>query len=224
MKPFGKHRRDLTNPLACRAKFLRFFPEGFKDPKYLDWEQDYKSRAHRRWAEELGRESFRELLVKGRYVEIASAAIAIESRTNLLFSFEKMAIRDAVRSISGACAFSVGLYEFLYGKVGFDAWCGNLATLPRKKTRVLSWPIATVFPFLAMPKEHVFLKPNVTKVAARMYGFPFEYEPGPSAAVYENLLRFAEVLRHDLQDLEPRDMIDIQSFIWVLGSAEYDED
>jgi hypothetical protein len=29
-------------------------------------------------------------------------------------------------------------------------------------------------------------------------------------------------VRADLADLGPRDMIDLQSFIWVAGSAEYD--
>ena len=32
----------------------------------------------------------------------ALRAVAIESRTNLLFSFEKMALRKAVRSVAGA--------------------------------------------------------------------------------------------------------------------------
>jgi len=30
-------------------------------------------------------------------------------------------------------------------------------------------------------------------------------------------------IEHDLRDLRPRDFIDIQSFIWVLGSDEYKE-
>jgi hypothetical protein len=223
MKSVAKHSRGFA-ATACRQKFLRFFPAGFKDPKYLEWERNYKSEAHVRWAKELGRESLRELLVRGRYMEVAEIAVSIESRTNLLFSFEKMAIRDAVRSISGACTFSVGLYEFLYGKIGFDEWCAGLAKLPRKKTRVLSWPIATVFPFLAMPEKHIFLKPEVTREAARAYEFPFQYNAAPSKDIYEGLLRFAAALKNDLTDLQPRDMIDIQSFIWILGSDEYHED
>jgi len=35
--------------------------------------------------------------------------------------------------------------------------------------------------------------------------------------------QFAEVVRRDLRDLKPRDMIDIQSFLWVQGSDEYEE-
>ena len=33
----------------------------------------------------------------------------------------------------------------------------------------------------------------------------------------------AETVRRDLRDLKPRDMIDLQSFIWVQGSDEYEE-
>jgi hypothetical protein len=39
--------------------------------------------------------------------------------------------------------------------------------------------------------------------------------------VCASLLEFAELIRRDLRDLRPRDMIDIQSFIWVQGSDEY---
>jgi hypothetical protein len=39
--------------------------------------------------------------------------------------------------------------------------------------------------------------------------------------VYEDVLRFASVVRRDLRDLKPRDMIDLQSFLWVQGSDEY---
>ena len=31
------------------------------------------------------------------------------------------------------------------------------------------------------------------------------------------------MVRNEVADLRPRDMIDIQSFIWVLGSDEYDD-
>ena len=33
--------------LRCRRKFLRNFPQGFYDPKYIDWERGYKWQAHR---------------------------------------------------------------------------------------------------------------------------------------------------------------------------------
>ena len=123
--------RISVDAARCRRKFLRFFPKGFRDEKYFAWERGYKWNAHEKWREQLNRAEYRSLLKKGEFSEIAARAVKIESPTNLIFSFEKMALRDAVRSAAGA----------------------------------------------------------------RIKG--------------------------DLADLCPRDMIDVQSFIWVLGSEEY---
>lgn len=230
--PHSCRRREASLTRApsatrCRRKFLRFFPGGFQDETYLDWERNYKWEAHERWEEALGRNAFRAALSAGRFSDIAARAVQVESRTNLLFSFEKMALRDAVKSPAGARAFAEGLYQYLHGKgtlqARFEAWVDVVEQLPRKQTRVLTWPIITVFGFLATPDRHIFLKPNVTKIAAREYGFEFEYASRPQWKTYASLLAFARKVRDDVRDLKPRDMIDIQSFIWVQGSDEYEE-
>jgi hypothetical protein len=213
--------------VRCRRKFLRFFPGGFRDPKYIDWERDYKWQAHVRWQELLGADKLRSLLRGGHYSEIAAHAVRLESRTNLLFSFEKMALRDAVRSPAGARAFGAGLYDFLHG-VGsdqerFERWLSAVASLPRRQTRVVTWPLVTVFGFIAQPDQHFFFKPMVTRTAAREYGHPLPYASRPSWDVYAGVLELARVVRRDVRDMRPRDMIDLQSFLWVQGSDEYDE-
>jgi hypothetical protein len=176
---------DLS-PLVrrCRTKFRRHFKQAFHDPTYVDWEREYKWKAHKRWEEVLNRSVFSELLSAGKFAEIAARAVAIESRTNLLFSFEKMALRDAVKSPAGAKAFSEGLFEFLHGaedmETRFSRWCAVVGNLPRRQTRVLTWPLVTVFGFIAQPKVHFFLKPMVTRRAADEYGFAFEYRSRPN--------------------------------------------
>jgi len=209
----------------CRAKFLYYFPQGFRDPTYLDWERGYKWSAHRRWETELGRDAFRALLAAGEYGAIASRAVAIESRTNLLFSFEKMALRDAVRTPAGARAFAQELFRLLHGggnlQSRFESWRDMVAGLPRRQTRVLTWPLVTVFGFIAQPATHFFLKPTVTRLAAERYGAPFEYRSRPNWQTYKSLLTLARQVQRDLAALRPRDMIDIQSFLWVQGSDEY---
>jgi hypothetical protein len=211
----------------CKRKFLRFFPEGFRDETYLDWERGYKLRAHREWQSVLNRAAYQSKLSQGKFLEIGVEAVRIESRTNLLFSFEKMAIRDALKSERGARAFAEGLYALLHGpgtlQSKFSRWCDVVAGLPRKQSRVLTWPLATVFGFIAQPDTHIFLKATVTRMAAREYGFDLRYRPGPSWETYSSLLAFADAIGRDLRDLRPRDFIDLQSFIWVLGSDEYEE-
>jgi hypothetical protein len=211
--------------LASRRKFLRFFRKGFQDPKYFDWERGYKWAAHEEWERSLGRREFDALMGEGAYPEIAARAVRLESRTNLLFSFEKMALRDAVRPPQGARLFAEALYALVYERGShqerFVRFGETLAALPRRQTRVHTWPQQTVFGFVARPDRDIFLKPTVTRKAADAYGYPFQYTSRPSWETYASLLGFAEVLKRDLADLEPRDLIDIQSFIWVLGSAEY---
>src|SRR3569833_999408 len=91
--------------LRCRRKFLRFFPKGFYDPKYDAWERGYKWKAHQAWQEVLSPTVFRALLRQQKFSDIAARAVRIESRTNLLFSFVKMALRDAGKSKAGAKLF-----------------------------------------------------------------------------------------------------------------------
>jgi hypothetical protein len=218
-----------TAPKArrCRRKFLRFFKQGFYDETYIDWERGYKWAAHEAWEGALGRREYRLRLKQEDFHGIAMDAVRLESRTNLLFSFEKMALRDALKPAEGARLFAEGLFDYVYGggdlESRFGRWVQTVAALPRRQTRVLTWPLVTVFGFIGDPETQMFLKPHVTRVAAREYGFPFEYASRPTWDTYQSLLDFAVTVRHDLRDLRPRDMIDVQSFIWVQGSDEYDE-
>jgi hypothetical protein len=142
----------------------------------------YKWNAHQSWQAELNQSAFEGLIKAGKFEQIAATAIRIESRTNLLFSFEKMALRDAVRSPAGAKAFALAPFN-LHGpdpmEVRFSNWIDAIGRLRRRQTRVLTWPL------------------------------------------YKALLDFVARVRADTSDLRPRDMIDMQSFLWVQGSEEY---
>ncbi len=141
-------------------KFLYYFPGGFNGGKYIAWERDYKWNAHLAWQEKLNKKEFKRLLAAQDFAEIAKRAIGLESKTNLLFSFEKMAIRDAVKSLEAAQHFAEGLYLYVYGKNNlqqrFEAFRDVLDHLPRIQTRVLTWPLLTVFGFIADPAQHIF--------------------------------------------------------------------
>ena len=134
--------------------------------------------------------------------------------------------REAGKTRQGIVrAFATGLYDFLHGRGSDEArfvpWCETVAGLPRKQTRVLTWPLLTVFGFIAQPDKHIFLKPNVTRIAAQRHGFDLQYQSKPNWQTYARLLEFAATVRRDLHALKPRDMIDLQSFMWVQGSDEY---
>jgi hypothetical protein len=219
------HSAPARQALRARRKFLRHFPGGFRDETYLDWERGYKWDAHRKWQAALNQSAFEDLIKARKFEEIANTAIRIESRTNLLFSFEKMALRDAVRSPAAARVFALALFDLLHGpnslETRFSNWIDAVGRLPRRQTRVLTWPLVTVFGFIAQPGTHFFLKPTVTREAARRYGVELPYASRPSWPLYRSLLDFVAGVRADVSDLRPRDMIDLQSFLWVQGSDEY---
>jgi hypothetical protein len=153
-----ERRRPSALALKCQRKFLRYYPSGFVDADYLDLERGYKWTAHERWSLDLGKDKFEGLLQAREFGEIAARAVGIEARTNLLFSFEKMALRDAVKAAGGAKSFAEGLFEFLHSdaplKDRFTKWTHTVAGLPRRQTRVLTWPVVTVFGFIAQPRKH----------------------------------------------------------------------
>ena len=222
-------RPSLLTPAArsCREHFLAFFPDGFRDESYVQTERSYKWDAHREWVELLNRKTFESLLDVRGFDEIARRGLRIESHTNLLFSFEKMALRDALRDPVGARTFATGLHGWIYGsdreRERFERWTEQVAALPAAPD-----PSADVADrdgvrlHCSAARVHMFLKPTVTRIAADAYEFDFEYRSTPQWETYSSLLDFARRIRGDQADLGPRDMIDAQSFIWTQGSAEYE--
>lgn len=220
---------NFLGAARCRQKFQLYYPNGFDDEVYQVAERGVKERAHLEWNSELNAPAYRRLLARGEHGRIVEIALRVEARCNLLFSFEKMALRDAVKAPADARLFANALYAFLYGRGSpqrkFEAWLAALGALPRRQSRVLSWPLVTVFGQIARPDLHLFLKPMVTRKAARAYGFDLDYHATPSWPGYRDLQTFAAILQRDLgrkPGFRARDMIDIQSFIWVQGSAEYE--
>lgn len=216
---------DAKKLALHKKRFLHFFPNAFLDQQYIDWERTYKWQAHKLFKKLLSRSEFEALLARREHGEIAARALQVESRTNFLFSFEKMALRDALRTNSGASTFAEGLYQLLYDrgsmKSRYIAWIVCVSQLPRKKSRVLSWPIVTYFPFIAQPGKHIIMKPTAMKEAAAALGYDLAYYSIPSFSTYERLLDLADQVRVGIKTLEPKDYHDLQAFLWVIGSSEY---
>jgi hypothetical protein len=65
----------------------------------------------------------------------------------------------------------------------------------------------------------MFLKPTVTADFADRVGHEFHhrYNPEPNPDTYTSLLDLVATTRKAILSLEPRDNLDIQSFIWVVG-------
>jgi hypothetical protein len=102
-------KASKSRPAACRDLFLTFFPKGFNDPGYIDWERGYTWESHRQWTTVLDRVAIRAMLKMGDCGATAAHPLRVESKMNLLFSFEKMVLRDGLRSAEGATTLAEGL-------------------------------------------------------------------------------------------------------------------
>ena len=76
--------------------------------------------------------------------------------------------------------------------------------------------------FLAFPEEHVFLKPTVTQHAADLVKAELNYRSELNWLTYSCLLEFAGYLKTELvkMGMGPRDMIDVQSFMWCIAPGK----
>lgn len=206
---------------TAQKRFLARFPQGFRDPDYLAQERNYKWKAHEIFAERLGRGQLQDLLDKDDTPEIVRRIKSVISRLNLLSKFEQMALSDALDDNVAARRYAASLNTLLSAakmeRALYEQYLEAVAALPQPKgkARVVTWPVATLLPALAQPDRHIFLKPEVTKHAADSLAFHLHYDSAPNWVTYHALLRMADIYSKLLADLEPRDYVDIQSFIWV---------
>jgi hypothetical protein len=208
------------------GRFRDRYPQGFSDPGYLGTaktgERCYKWAAHRSFVELLGHGELRRLLGED-IPELAERAFKCVGKVNLVSPFEQAAFRDALKDTKAAGRFFSTLAQLLdateISQGDFEPYAEAVLDLPAERGRAATWPVATILPFLAQPERHLFLKPGITKAAAERLGFELNYRPEPNWLTYECLLRMAGIYREKIAELGPRDMIDVQSFFWVVHQA-----
>lgn len=198
---------------GARARFLSFFPSGFDGADYVERERKYKLDAK----DKLDAAAPLEQAATGS--GYGEAVLSSFRATNLLFRIEKTKLQpllrgpDADRFVQAAAAFANGDV-----KPALLEMRGILKPYESGK-----WTVVTYLPFLWRPDVHVFLKPTMLCHFAERVGdrFASVYSAELDYQVYEALLDMAAETSQRIADLKPRDMIDVQSFMWT--AVEYTE-
>lgn len=202
------------------AFFLEQFPHGFYGEKFIKHEREYKNQAHALAKELLGKEIFGVLLESGDYTEIVKRALKVVNFTNLIFPNEKMSLKDGLVEPSMQKEFSAKLFFLLYGEEDlerrFVVFANFLEDIDAAK-----WTTATYFLFIVHPDEYMFVKPTITQHAAELCCFELNYKPQINWLTYKSVLSFSKYLFSELSELKPRDMIDVQSFMWCIAPGTY---
>jgi len=200
-------------------RFRERYPQGFYDDRFVKEERNYKIHAHQVAQNLLSKSELARLLSANDGVEVCRRALSVSGETNLIFPNEKMALRDGLQLPANQQAFATALFHLLYGdddlQSRFERYADILEGIGAAK-----WTIATYFLFIVYPEEYMFLKPLVTQKTAAISGFEINYRPHLNWRTYRSVLAFANYLQAALVGLSPRDMIDIQSFMWCISPGK----
>jgi hypothetical protein len=213
----------IDKELECRhlpgmiATFKEAYPDGFYGQTFLEIERDYKVEASELCHVLLEQSVFAELIQAGSWDELFERVKKLANKTNLIqASFERPKLFDKIRELGVPAVFYPALYDCLYGSGGPAARLGRFAdTLTGLELN--KWTYASYFIFLHDPQNCIFVKPDGFRKSIAITQYPLEYESSPSAELYEEVLAFSRWLANKLVELKPRDMIDIQSFMWHMA-------
>lgn len=202
---------------AAKSLFLERFPGGFQGETLFEQERNYKERACDKALALLNRAALAPLLEAGDFktlLETLMSCIRFDVKTGQIAGWRELNdLAKAIRNPEAQEPLARAAFDLLHGEAPisarFAAWCDAL-----DRFDIAKWPIATMPLFLCHRDTHLVIKPSVLKAAAEACGSPLLYDPKPNWSSYDSALSFARRLMNDLSSLNPRDMIDIHSFMW----------
>jgi len=223
LKLSGKSKR-WTLQRTIEA-FHTEYPLGFSDSAYLKekGERNDKWAAHELYVASIGEGQGQKLLAEDNISEVTRRILAVASKAKMFGSFETMAITDALQNQQAAHRFYTALFAVLDSpvitEVVYQPYIDSVLDLPQEagKSKVAIWPVVTLLPFIAQPDRHMFLKPTNSLAAAEALAFDLRYQSQPNWRTYEALLEMGRVYFKEIEHLGPRDLMDVQSFLWLAG-------
>lgn len=235
---FQRYKTDLTIG-ASKREFLRRFPDGIDDAAFQRAEIDYKRSAHERYTTLFGPYA-RDWVADRNHEAIATALdqvygdpkvskIGADTRLNLLYQrVEEPAYFDALRNGGESTVrYAEAALDFIEdgGTTEFERYVSALERLPTREggARIDLWTTLTWLPFIAAPDRHCLIKPTIIQSFASALPFECHYRSKLNHLTYRSTQEMTECLRETLRSSEVNlngrelDMIDVQSFMWVVA-------
>ena len=67
----------------------------------------------------------------------------------------------------------------------------------------------------------MFVKPTITQHMAEICAYDINYRSQVTSRTYLRVMDFSAYLKEAIAELEPADMIDVQSFMWCIAPGTY---
>jgi hypothetical protein len=210
------------------AQFLQSQPQGFAagavegasrkgaEGRAAPWRA-----AHEAWCSSLGDGEGERLVADDDVRELVKRALKVEHLVaSLNPSAEAGTLKEALHDVDASRGFFRALFEVLGVPVPGRARFEKLfsATLHLPGTLASKWPIATLFPFVAQPERHVFLRPKPMREAAERLGCDLRFNETPNWPTYAALRGLSAQLLEELKASGARDFIDVETFLHATGA------
>lgn len=206
---------ELRHIPGMIATFKEQYPGGFHDEQQAREERKYKVQAATEFHNLLGKTEFETLLRAGDYQSLYERVSRLIGLTNFIQgSFEKPVLLDAIKA--NRDQYMAALYEFIWGTDDLETRFNQFMRFS-ESVGLAKWTYVTYFLFLSDTERHMFVKPEMLKRSLEISQYPLDYEPTPSYEQYRQILDFSERLKVRIDELEPRDMIDVHSFMWHMA-------
>ncbi len=194
--------------------------ESFDDPRFVEDEILYKKKVIAEAANLLSASELRRLLAESQFEEILKRLEHI-GKTNLLYLRVRMSgdLGILYQPNPDKAGFFAALVDLLHGEGESSDRLGRYLAWVEGAGLLNKWTFPTYFLYMCHPETEIFIKPVVTARFLGMLGFQEKLE-GPSSAWYATIRNLAHELRKALADRRAKDMVDIQSAIFIAGQEE----
>ena len=217
----GKSQPMLTMKQA-KLRFLELFPGGLQGKRAQEEEREYKDKLAELAQSLYAPDQLQKTLDAGRYDDIVHLAAQLirAPGNNFPASFEKIKFADAIKTCARQEAFARAFCGWVLPaqpkEDAFNSLASELLSMG-----VAKWPIMTSWRFLLHPQTDALIKPENLQKAAKVSCFEINYKPDLNWLTYWSVLQFYEHVRGQIGELAPKDMIDVQNFIWCIDQDQY---
>lgn len=218
----NKSNQYLGIPDAIKGFRYLLKVDDFNGKNYLETERNYKLELHEKAISYFNKADLERLLEESNYTELQERLKKFFSaQVNLLSHFEHLKLKDVIAETEEyQKKFFTALYTVLYGNEfdeDFTNWINTLDELGHAK-----WTLATIFLFSIYPDKYMFVKPDTTRTAAEIANFNINYSSTPTLDTYNRILDFSRFLFLQIEELKPKDLIDVQGFMWCIKPETID--
>ncbi|MDX1662530.1 MAG: AAA family ATPase [Candidatus Promineifilaceae bacterium] len=191
--------------------------DGFDHPPFVADEVQPKQQTVEKARELLSESALMRLLTAWRYDELIDRLEQLGRDSNLLWNRvpQQGDLAILYHPRLERAEFGLQMRQLLYGRALTAQRVQQFSRYASRQGLPNRWPFPTYFLFLTHPERELFIRPQIARWFLQFVGLANRYTPYPNGDLYATLLEQALALRSGLAPFGPRDMVDVQSFLWV---------